>query len=934
MFERLTFKNMRIRNKLLIAYISLATPLLLFGTLTTLHLFKQAIQTNIESELQNSTKSILSMVRTTASASIKNYLRAAAEKNLDISRNIFERYRKGKISRAEAIRQIRDVLLSQVIGETGYIYCINSKGVAVVHPNRAVEGNDYSHFRFIQEQIRLKTGYIEYNWKNPGEPKERPKALYMSYFEPLDWIISVSSYREEFATLINVDDFRDGVLSFRFGDSGYAYIADEKGNAIIHPYLKKGYNIFAAENETGFFEEMQKRSAGTIRYHWKNPSEQIPREKLVTFGKIPEYGWIVASSSYTSETFSPLESLRNLILGVSLPLVTLFFLLTFGISAHLTMPIRTLIDKFKSGVEGDLSVRLENPTAYEFSRLAEYFNSFMQRIEDYQSNLESEIRERRETQDALKKSEEKYRLLTENISDVIWMLDMDLNYTYVSPAAKQLHGWSAEQIRQMKLDQVLPPRSLETATQVVAEELEAGAASGDYHRSKKLELELNRSDGTTVWSEITATFIVDESGEPTGILGVARNIADRKTAEAENIQLQEKLARSKKMEALGLLAGGVAHDLNNVLSGIVSYPDLLLLDLPEDNPMRAAILTIRESGHKAASIVQDLLTLARRGVISTEIINLNDIVADSLNAPEHKKLLSFHPDIRLDVQLEDNLPNICGSAIHLKKSLMNLLSNATEAQQGGGHIVIATESRYLDRAIRGYEDVVQGEYVVLSVRDFGEGIHESDIARIFEPFYTKKVMGRSGTGLGMAVVWGTVQDHRGYIDVISSVGEGATFELYFPLTREIKGQGGISPDLNTYTGCHESILVVDDIKEQREISAKMLNRLNYNVFTVSSGEKAVEFLKSNPVDLVILDMIMEPGMDGLETFKAIREFNPEQKVIIASGYAETERVKDALQHGAGFYLKKPYTLERLGIAVKKAINTENSLGMGACDVSD
>lgn len=395
-----------------------------------------------------------------------------------------------------------------------------------------------------------------------------------------------------------------------------------------------------------------------------------------------------------------------------------------------------------------------------------------------------------------------------------------------------------------------------------------------------------------------------------------REINERIQAEKEKRELEGRLARSQKMEALGLLAGGVAHDLNNVLSGIVSYPDLLLFELPEESPLRKPILTIRESGQKAADIVQDLLTLARRGVASMEVLNLNTIIADYLKSPEYENLRYYHPGVHVETRLAADLLNIKGSPIHLKKTFMNLIINAAEAQPGGGKIIISTENQYVDRQIRGYDNIVEGDFAVLRVSDKGVGIALNDLNRIFEPFYTKKIMGRSGTGLGMAVVWGTVQDHNGYIDIKSSEDTGTTFELYFPVTRDEAGKADIPLPVEAFMGNGESILVVDDILEQRELACTILSKLGYSVTAVSSGEEAVEYMKNNEADLLVLDMIMDPGIDGLDTYREIVKLHPRQRAIIASGFAESDRVKQAQKLGAGQYIKKPYTLEKIGIAVK------------------
>jgi signal transduction histidine kinase len=398
-------------------------------------------------------------------------------------------------------------------------------------------------------------------------------------------------------------------------------------------------------------------------------------------------------------------------------------------------------------------------------------------------------------------------------------------------------------------------------------------------------------------------------------------IQERIRADKANRELEERLARSQKMEALGLLAGGVAHDLNNVLSGIVSYPELILMEMPSDDPCRNLIQSLQRSGQKAAAIVQDLLALARRGVANTEVLNLNDdIIRDELKSPEYGKLQSYHPNVTVTTLMAPDLMNIRGSSVHLRKALMNLITNAMEAQPNGGRIVIATENRYVDRPVCGYDRVNEGDYVVLKVEDYGMGISQDDLGRIFEPFYTKKIMGRSGTGLGMAVVWGTVHDHKGYINVQSEQGRGTVFELYFPVTREQIDQEVPPVSLEACNGTGETVLVVDYVEEQRTIAAALLTRLNYKVKTVESGEAAIAYLKKQKADILVLDMIMDPGIDGLETYSKILEIHPAQKAVIASGYAENERVKEAQNLGAGPYVRKPYTLEKIALAIRQELD--------------
>jgi len=254
---------------------------------------------------------------------------------------------------------------------------------------------------------------------------------------------------------------------------------------------------------------------------------------------------------------------------------------------------------------------------------------------------------------------------------------------------------------------------------------------------------------------------------------------------------------------------------------------------------------------------------------------------------------------------------------------MNLVSNAAEATRSdGGHVALSTRNQYVDRPIQGYDEVEEGDYAVMTVTDDGIGIAPENQKRIFEPFYSKKVMGRSGTGLGMAVVWGTVKDHSGYIDLKSTEDQGTTIDLYFPVTRKVREIDSDSQPIADYAGHGEMILVVDDIPDQRMIATRILTRLGYRVDSAASGNDAVAYMRNHRADLLVLDMIMDPGMDGLDTYREILKIHPGQKAIIASGFSENDRVREAMRLGARQYVKKPYTMQSIGMAVKAELESE------------
>ena len=555
----------------------------------------------------------------------------------------------------------------------------------------------------------------------------------------------------------------------------------------------------------------------------------------------------------------------------------------------------------------------------EIGELGVSFNEMTGKLARTLEDLRKDISERKRAEEALRKSEKNYKQLYEETmkaeevyrsllhtsADAILMYDLDGKVSYLSPAFTTLFGWTLEELKGKNL-QFLPESERKESMVGILGIIEYGKAIQGF------ETKRYSKSGRLINVSMSGSRFNDAKGNPAGVLVLIRDTSER-------TKLESQLHQAQKMEAIGMLAGGVAHDLNNILGGLVSYPELLLLQLPEDSPLRKSILTIQKSGEKAAAVVQDLLTLARRGVVVTEVVNLNDIIAQYLKSPENEKLQSYHPGVYSEAHLGKENLNISGSPIHLSKTVMNLVSNAAEAMPEGGTLIVSTENRYIDMPIRGYDDVKEGDYVVLTVSDTGTGISPDDIKKIFEPFYTKKKMGRSGTGLGMAVVWGTVKDHNGYIDVESTESKGTTFTLYFPATREELPDDKSHLVIGSYSGDGESILVIDDVEEQRGIASGMLKELGYSVVSVSSGEEGVEYLKTNEVDLLVLDMIMDPGMDGLDTYRKILEIHPGQKAIIASGFSETDRVREVLSLGAGAYIRKPFLLEKVGLAIKEEL---------------
>ncbi|WP_319549315.1 EAL domain-containing protein [Desulfogranum marinum] len=445
--------NISIRSRLFWAYGLIFVLIFLVSFSLLYHQFKTSITDNIEQELHKTNKIIRDMVETTTSVSIKNHLRAIAESNLAVIESIYDKYLQGMLSELEARQWAMNILYNQSVGKTGYVFCIDSRGIAQVHPRVGVQGKDFSHRKFIQQQIQRKNGYLEYFWKNPDEPQERPKALYMAYFEPWDWIISVTSYKNEFFDLINIDDFRDKILEVSFGKSGYPFVINTKGDIIVHPEISGNHYDVVDNNGQPFIKNMINTRTGSLYYSWKNPSDQIARKKIVAYNFLPSFNWIVASSVYAEEVLQPLAHIKKLFALILLTTLCITAIITLLVSSTILKPLVQFIHRLEQGKE-DWTVRMDSGRQDEIGRLATSFNLFMDRLKAANKQLQEEIIYRQEKEKQLFLYEEVFN----NIVEGICIIDNQGIIQVTNPAFEIISGYpvaetQGKQLRDYKTDQ-------------------------------------------------------------------------------------------------------------------------------------------------------------------------------------------------------------------------------------------------------------------------------------------------------------------------------------------------------------------------------------------------------------------------------------------------------------------------------------------------
>ncbi len=515
----------------------------------------------------------------------------------------------------------------------------------------------------------------------------------------------------------------------------------------------------------------------------------------------------------------------------------------------------------------------------------------------------------KKAENLLRKSEKQYRNVVENISDGLAIADFKEIFKFVNNSACRILGYTRDELIGMDLKKLTVPGDIEKILNGTKRRLEG--------KSDKYEISIIRKDGQTRNIQVSASPYYNEKDEIVGTVGIFNDITEIKKIEEERKKLESQLERARRMESIGILAGGVAHDLNNILGPLVAYPEMILAKIGEESTVRKQLEVMGICARDASEIIQDLLTLARRGRYEMIPTNLNEVIQSYLSSASFEELKSRSHGIIFETKLEKSIPLISGSTSHLLKIIMNLVVNAVDAMPNGGILTIETTKTYLDELPSNKTKVKAGNYVTLIVHDTGIGIDEKHLKHIFEPYFSKKEMGLSGSGLGLSVVYGILKDHKGFYEIKSKVQEGSEFILYFPMTED-----KILESNNNKQNCrgNEKILVVDDSQVQRTIATDILSDLGYYVETAANGKEAVKMAKKNPYDLIILDMIMEKDFDGLDTYMEIIKDCPDQKAIVVSGFSATDRVNRLMDLGAGQYIKKPYTVKQIARAVREELD--------------
>jgi PAS domain S-box-containing protein len=545
-----------------------------------------------------------------------------------------------------------------------------------------------------------------------------------------------------------------------------------------------------------------------------------------------------------------------------------------------------------------------------------YFTLYNERVA---RKLEKKIAEMAKLNLALRESEKKYRLLAENIQDVIFVLNMDLNYTYVSPSVKLLLGYESEEVMKQPASETVTSVSWNLVVNTFSEAMAfEKAGQGDIHRSRTIVLEMRHKNGTAVWTEVKASFIWDENNRPTGVIGVTREITERRQAEAEREKLQAQLNHAQRLESVGRLAGGVAHDFNNMLNIIGGYSELAKSNLSASDPIYGYLQEVISAANRSAAIVRQLLAFARKQVTVPEVINLNDAVEDMLKMI--RRLIG--EDINLVWRPQTNLWHTKIDPSQIDQLLANLCVNARDAIDGHGTIIVETHNENFDeRYCDAHRWVSPGDYAAISIGDNGCGMDQHTQEQIFEPFFTTKELGK-GTGLGLSTVYGIVKQNNGLIHVCSEPGHGTTFKLYFPRFEAEPDVIVTDAPVKIPYGMGETVLVVEDEKTVLKLAEVILQDLGYLVLTANLPAEAIKIVQNHlpkTIHLLLTDVIM-PDMNGNQLNDAILSLCPTIKTLFMSGYSfDTIACKGILPEQVN-YIQKPFSARSLALKVREILD--------------
>ncbi|UCH81719.1 MAG: response regulator [Nitrospiraceae bacterium] len=599
----------------------------------------------------------------------------------------------------------------------------------------------------------------------------------------------------------------------------------------------------------------------------------------------------------SNETMSRMHHVMTILLIT----IAITFILGILVAIHLTRsvtnPVNELVHATRRIASGEYGAKISFKDKTEFGELAEHFNSMSRAIKEGYEKIHKEMADRKQAEDALRLSEERLQTVFNQMQDVFYRTDKEDRIIWVSPSSKKMFGYNS-------VDNIIGQKFSNLCTnpekkQIIFNEL---INKGNI---KNYELEMLKSDNSTIIVSINSHFYLDEKGEVAGIEGAIRDVTEQKKLEEEHRTIE-------KLESVGILAGGIAHDFNNILTSITGNISLARLSHSSRKDVSDILAEVEEACGRARDLTNQLLAFAKGGFPIKKIVYLRNQIKDATKFALRGSKVKCEFQMPLDLWAAEIDPGQINQVIY------NLVINANQAMPDGGTINICAENMEADEVSN--MPLERRDYVKISVRDHGIGIPGDQVQKVFDPYFTTK---KQGSGLGLSSTYTIIKNHNGHIDVESEEGKGTIFRIYLPASRKKLPDREIRDD-DVIMGSGK-ILVMDDDQSVRDTVKKMLSHMGYEVETVRDGTEAIELYNKcrdtgSPFDAVIMDLTIRGGMGGGETITKLTEIDPEVKAIVSSGYSTDTVMSNYEEYGFRGVISKPYDMHDLSTLLHQLVN--------------
>lgn len=887
---------------------------------------KQAIQKQMD-QLKERVHFVSSMIKNeqqTLHETMDTQIRQRTHEAYAVMESIYERTKSDHTSRqiAELIKAaLRDIRFNK---GRGYYFINRSDGIVELYPpDPQLEGTSFYDVRdqdgrpVVQDMIKIiqeqDEGAYRYSWTKPGDPTgKHEKIAYIKYFEPLNWFVGTGEYVADIEA-----DLQSRIVShvenIKFDDNGYIFIGNFAGTSLTYP--AKGRNMYDVQDANGLkivqeLIQLAKNGDGYLRYVMPPLKGERPEPKISYVIGIPGWDWYAGTGDFEADLDQELATMLaerrsaiSLKMATTIAILTLFILLGWYFSHLLEKQVSTSFKGFQDFFDrAALKATPMDPEKQKFSEFKTLALSANQMIDA-----------RQKAEKILKSEEKKFRTLFEHVSDYAIILQNRNNQMIIadlSASACESHGYQRDELIGQPITILDPDETEVTQNDPRMKNLLIGGTI-NFERVHR------RKDGSTFPIDALIRMIEIEGQQY--LFSIERDLTEKKQTERLQIGLEEQLRQKYKMEAVGLMAGGMAHNFNNALAIVVGNLEMAQRKISETEKVKKYIENAQTAVLRSRDLVNQILIYSRKGNNNKATIQLLDVFNETL-----KLIRSMNP---ATIRVSDNISpagesvTIYADSGQIQEALLNLYTNAKHALDEEGEIVFSLGSVDLTPSdIPAQYDRSPGPYARISVQDNGCGIPPEALASIFDPFFTTKEV-NLGTGMGLATVQGTVNQHEGLIKVRSGIGEGTTFDLYFPVTepqQQAEQVIAIEPPRGS-----EKILLVDDDKMLIDISEQMLSELGYSVTSVVSGNQALDLIRNNPqlFELVITDQTM-PGMTGKELSLEIMKINASLPIILFTGYSSKISEDDIDQYGITAFCSKPLKFTELAQVIRKVLDQE------------